>query len=144
MALEPIVNGQYGPGHWALCVVWTLFMAHSEGYKGFQKRFSPRVVARAVHLSRHPRILHVLLAPLFCMAFFHATKRGLAIAWGVTSMVIVLVIVVRMLPQPWRGIIDAGVVVGLLWGAIAIVAFFVKGVRGHDLPVDPELPTDAG
>ena len=34
---------------------------------------------------------------------------------------IVLIVSVRQLPQPWRGMVDAGVVVGLTWGVVSII-----------------------
>src|SRR5690606_21018767 len=86
--------------------------------------------------------LYALLAPAFCMSLFHATRRGLLVAWGTVGMVICLVAIVSRLPQPWRGIIDAGVVLALLWGALAIVAFFVKALASGQPPeVDAALPT---
>src|SRR5678815_1111487 len=74
LALAPIRERLMSPLQIALYAVWTLWMAWTEGYKTFQKLVAPRVVARAIHLARHPRLLHVLLAPPFCMALFHATR----------------------------------------------------------------------
>src|SRR5690606_2841474 len=113
---------------------------YAEGYRGFQMRFSPRVVARALHLARNPRPLHVVLAPLFCMSFFHATPRGRGAAWGVTLGVLAAILLIRYLPQPWRGIIDAGVVVGLAWGAWSLVVSAIRGVLGAPPKVDAQLP----
>ena len=79
--------------HWLILVVNILFMAHSEGYRGFQKGFSPRVAARARYLKFNPNTLHVMLAPLFCMGYFHTTKRRLITAYGLTLGIIMLVII---------------------------------------------------
>jgi len=38
-------------------------------------------------------------------------------------MIIGFVIIVKSLPQPWRGILDAGVVVGLTMGCFSILYF---------------------
>lgn len=138
-ALEPIETGLDALG-WLCMVGCVLFMAYTEGYKGFQKNFSPRVVARAAALAGRPRLVHVLFAPMFCMALFHATRKRLIVAWVILIGVIGLVTIVRTLEQPWRGIIDAGVVVGLSWGLIAIVVFAVRAVQGHPPDVDPGLP----
>ncbi|MCP4238835.1 MAG: hypothetical protein GY770_35570, partial [Aestuariibacter sp.] len=59
--------------HWLVLLGNTIFMAHSEGYKGFQKGFSPRVAARARYLKNNPHPFHVLAAPLFCMGYFFTT-----------------------------------------------------------------------
>lgn len=127
----------------ATLAAWVSFSLYGEGYRAFQMRFSPRVVARALIAGRSDNALHALLAPAFCMSLFHATRRGLIVAWGTIVMVICLVLIVSRLPQPWRGIIDAGVVLALLWGALAIVAFFVKALASGEAPnVDTALPAD--
>ncbi len=126
----------------AALAMWVSFSLYGEGYRAFQLRFSPRVVARALVAGRSANLLHALLAPAFCMSLFHATRRGLIVAWGTVVMVVCLVMIVSRLPQPWRGIIDAGVVLALLWGALAIVAFFIKALASGEPPkVDTALPS---
>jgi len=142
MALRPLETGMQW-WHWLAYVLCAIGMAYSEGYKGFQKAFSPRVVLRGMHLARHPSPLHVLLAPLFCMGLFHATRKRLIVSWSITAGVVSLICLVRLVDQPWRGIIDVGVVIGLSWGTIAILVFAVRAMRGKpplgaaDLPVTP-------
>ena len=128
---------------WAVLVGWVGFSLYAEGYRAFQKRFSPRVVARAFHLGRHPRPLHVALAPFYCMSLLHASRRGLTVAWTMTLSIIGVIILVRSLSQPWRGIIDAGVVLALFWGVAAILWFFARGLTGRPPTVSPDLPTPA-
>lgn len=142
IALEPLRTGMT-TGQIALCVAWIGINGYAEGYRAFQLRFSPRVVVRALHLARNPRPLHVALAPLFCMSFFHATARGRAVAWGVTLGVLTAIVLIRYLAQPWRGILDAGVVVALAWGAMTLVAQTIHGLRGHAPRVDAQLPERA-
>lgn len=139
IALEPLQTGMTN-GQWALYVTWSLVNGYAEGYRAFQLRFSPRVVARAVHLAKNPRPLHVLLAPFFCMSYFHATRRGRIVAWGLTTGIVAAIVLIRSLPQPWRGILDAGVVVGLTWGAASLVALAVRALRGDVPRVDAQLP----
>jgi hypothetical protein len=126
--------------HWTALGANILFMAYAEGYRAFQKGFSPRVVARARYLMENPRPVRVVAAPLFCMGFFHATRRRQIASLSVTGGVILLVVLVRWLPQPWRGIIDAGVVVGLAWGLIALVVFGVQAFRNGAFHYSPEVP----
>ena len=111
---------------WLLFIGNTLFMAWSEGYKGFQKSFSPKVASRARDLLDNPRAIPVLLAPLYCMHFFDTTRRQLIVTYALTVMIVILIIVFHMLDQPWRGILDAGVVVGLSWGIVTILISSVK------------------
>ncbi len=119
---------------------WLVFMGYSEGYRGFQKGYSPRVVVRAMHLARHPNLLHLLLAPAFCMALFHASKRRLITSWAVVGGVSILIVVVRNLPFPWRGLVDGGVVLGLGWGLAAIGIYAIMALMNRPLPAEPQLP----
>lgn len=143
LALEPLLDGSMTSFQWFLYVAWTVLNAYMEGYRGFQKAFCPRVVARAVHLGKNPKPLHVLLAPAFCMAMFHAKRKNLILAWGLLAGIVCLVIAVRYLPQPWRGIVDAGVVVGLVWGCLVIVVMFARAVFSGVIPDDDSLPEAA-
>ena len=140
LAWEPIQSGGLSWWHWALYAISIAFNGYAEGYKAFQKAFAPRVVSRAMHLARNPTWLHGLLAPAFCMALFHATRRRMLVSRLVVLAIVLVVIVIRLTPQPWRGIIDAGVVVGLGWGVGAIVVLAVRVLLGHPIASEPELP----
>ena len=140
IALEPIFANALSNQHIALYTAWVLFNLYAEGYKGFQRGFSPRIVARAFHLGRHPSFPAWLLAPLYCMGYFGATKRRMIVSWTITLAVVALVVVVRYVAQPYRGIIDGGVVLGLLWGAVAIAVFFLRALRGYEQPAPIDLP----
>jgi len=142
IAVEPIAGGELDPTLWLLLAAWVAFMAYSEGYRGFHTRFSPRTAARALWLGRNPKPVRAILAPLFCMGFFGATRRVMITAWSITTMVVCLVLLVHRLDQPWRGIVDAGVVVGLAWGLLSLLWFFARGAITGVLPTDPAV-TDA-
>lgn len=139
IALEAVELGMSG-FEMAVCVAWVAFNGYAEGYRGFHRRFSPRVVARAQHLAANPTVLTVLLAPAFCMSLFRSTRKGLIVAWTLVVVIIGLVTLVRTLPQPWRGIVDAGVVVGLAGGALSILYFCVQALAGKSFDVDRQLP----
>lgn len=129
--------------HWLALVGMVAFMAYSEGYKGFQLAFSPRTVARTLYLYDHPTALRVLLAPLFCMGYFHIIKRRQIVIIGLTGFIIVLIMLVRLLNQPWRGIVDAGVVVGLTWGLASLILFAGKALMSSKtFPYSPDVPEE--
>jgi hypothetical protein len=142
--MTPLALGAFsvplGRLHWLSLAACILFMAYAEGVRGFQQRFSPRVAARARYLREHPEPLHVVFAPLFCMGFIHATARRMIASLSVTAGVIVLVLAVHRVPQPWRGIIDAGVVVGLAWGLVSLLWFAVAALTRTEFPYPPEVP----
>lgn len=126
--------------HWLILVANIVFMAYSEGYRGFQLQFSPRVAARCLYLSKEPTFVRLILAPMFCMGFFHTTKRRQMTTIIVTLAIIGLVQVVHLLNQPWRGIIDMGVVVGLIWGTISLVFFLFQAFSTETFNHSAELP----
>lgn len=126
--------------HWVALALIVLFMAYAEGYRAFQQAFSPRVAARARYLRDNPNLLHAIFAPFFCMAYFHAPKRRTIVSISVTVGIIILVILVRLLPQPWRGIIDGGVVVGLAWGLISLFIFSLQAMTSEEFSYSPEVP----
>lgn len=140
IALEPLRTHELSLAQWIVYVLWCLFNGYAEGYRGFQRSFVPRVVARAFYLGNNPQPLSVLLAPLFSMGLFQATRRRWLASWGLLLGVLFLVRLVRGLAQPWRGIIDGGVVVGLLYGSIALLWELWRVLKGAPITTDPQVP----
>ncbi len=128
----------------ALLVANVVFMAWAEGYRGFQCRFSPRVAARTLHLLLHPTPLRALLAPVFCVGYFHARAPGLLGVWLGTAAIIAAVLLVQLLAQPWRGILDAGVVVGLAWGLLSFLRMVWLTLREGRYRYPPGMPEATG
>lgn len=148
VALYPValegLSGELGWIHWSVLALWMPFMLWSEGYRGFHASFSPLIVARALYLKRHPTLWRVLLAPIYCMGFFGATRRRRIVAVSLPLAIIGLVLLVRLLPQPWRGIVDAGVVAGLACGIASIGYFSWRALRSGSLDRSPEVVQPAG
>lgn len=139
-AWQPIADGSLAPLHVALYLAWVAFNAYSEGYRAFQKAFCPRVVGRAYHLAQNPRPLFALLAPVYCLSLFHANRRGLTVAWVMLAVIALLIGLLRITPQPWRGIIDGGVVVALAWGMIAMIVMGARALAGTPPRAKLNLP----
>lgn len=140
-ALE-IAGVSLSPAQWIFLVVFALFMLVAEGYRGFQKKFSPRTAARVRYLYDHPRPSHVALAPFFCMGYFHATRRTRIASISLTVGIVLLVLLVRLLPNPWRGIVDFGVVLGLSYGLVSFIAFTILAFSQRGLRHSPEVPAE--
>ena len=140
LAIEPIRNGTLGTWDWVLYGASIVFLGWSEGYRGFHLQFSPRCVARALYLGRRGTRLQRVLAPAHAMGLFHATRRRLIVAWSILIGVTLLVILMRRIEQPWRGIVDAGVVVGLALGGATIVYHAVRVLSGRAEAASADLP----
>ena len=130
------LRGPLPPVGWAVFAGSVAFLGYFEGYKAFHRGFAPRVVARALAIP----LRFAPIAPLFCMGLVHATRRRLVSSWGVTLGVVALVLLVRQLAQPWRGAVDAGVVVGLSWGVLSTLWFWLRALRGDPPRVPADLP----
>jgi len=139
-AREAIESG-LSTWQWIALVGFALFMLVAEGYRGFQKKFSPRTAARVKYLRDHPTLLRVLLAPIFSMGFFHANRKTKLTAYILTTGIIILVVTVTFFcPDPWRGIIDFGVVLGLSWGLVSFWIFTIKALTNNNYAHSPETP----
>lgn len=123
---------------WVLMTTFLVFMLYTEGYRGFQKSFSPRVVARAQYLSQHSNPVWIVFAPLFCMSYFAAPKQRIVVSIVLTLAIVSLVVGMRYIPQPWRGMIDLGVVCGLSWGMLSLLYCSWQAVSGK-LTADPQV-----
>ncbi len=134
------ISSGLSPLQWVILIGNTVFLAWAEGYRGFQCRFSPRVAARTLYLLLQPTALRAVLAPVFCIGYFHSQRRGLMAAWVGTLAIVIAVILVQLLSQPWRGILDAGVVVGLSWGLVSFLHMVYLTLREGKFQRSPEIP----
>lgn len=142
IAWEAVVSGGLTQSQALTCLSWVMLNAYLEGYRGFHRRFVPRVVARANHLATVPDAFPRWLGPIYAMAYVRAAPRAQYAAWGVTAAVLIAIFFVRQIDQPWRGIIDAGVVVGLLIGSVSLVLAAAQCLLGKTPSADPALPLD--
>lgn len=84
---------------------------------------------------------HKILAPAFCIGYFHGSRKRVISSWSVTTIIFLVVVGVRRLPNPYRAIIDAGVIVGLAWGTCSVLALYARSViQGKPPDFDPALP----
>jgi len=133
-------NMEFSPMHWITFIGFTFFMLYFEGYKGFQLKYSPRTAARVKYLRDHPHWLRDIFAPIFCMGYFHANRKTKIKAYAVTFIVILMIIGISYVPQPWRGIMDVGVILGLSYGIVAFWVFSYRALTGKPFDYSPETP----
>jgi hypothetical protein len=65
------------------------------------------------------------------------SERRPIISWTLALAIVGIVAAVRHLDQPWRGIIDAGVVVDLGIGVVSILYVVALAIAGRAVDVDP-------
>ena len=124
-------------------VIMCTMMLYVEGYKGFQKKFSPMFIARAATLQKTSPWYHKVLAPFYSMGLFHATKKRKIVSWSLMIGVSILIGLVKRLSYPYRSIVDGGVIVGLGYGTLSIIFIYLKQMvvgTEQGSKTDPELP----
>ena len=123
------VQAGLSPFEWVAFAAIAGSLAYFEGYRAFQVRFGPRIVARAFAFSGEFRPRWIPLAPFHALSLFGGTRAEIARGWLVVALVAGAVFAVRALPFPWRGLVDGGVSIALAWGIVAMTAEFVRRVR---------------
>jgi len=109
------------PIEWAaLVVVFGLFV-YGEGELALGRRWVPHTMRRARELDATSPLVHRLLAPLYAMSLIGAPRSAITRAWLGVALIVLAVLIVRELPEPWRGIVDLSVAAALAWG-------FMRGV----------------
>jgi hypothetical protein len=108
------------PGAWVALLALTVLFVYTEGIRALQRRWGPHMLRRVASLRVERRLWVRLLAPLFALSLIAAPGRELARAWAGAFAIMGAVLLVRALPEPWRGIIDLAVALALTWGSVAI------------------------
>lgn len=106
---------------WLALVLLTAAFVYGEGYRALHRRYAPFVVERAGRLGPASSRLRCVLAPLWAMALVGERSRLVVRAWAGAWAIVVAVVLVRSLPEPWRGIVDFAVAGALFWGFVALL-----------------------
>lgn len=142
IALQPLVQGDLTLIQMTIYLLWTIYMIYVEGYKAFHLKFSPFVVKRSLILAENPSFLKFLFAGPYCMGLFGATQKRMVLSWSLLAGVFALVKVVKLLPYPWRSIVDAGVVCGLSLGTLSMIYHYILALLGRIPSIDADIPED--
>ena len=134
-------SGNLGLQHWIILALIIVFFSYCEGYRGFQMSWSPMLVKRAYQLSvvsipvynwtdiiYIDRFIDLMFSPMLAGGFICGTRRRLMLSWGITIFVFVFVLLMRFMSDdlPWKCFIDIGVVIGLSWGLLFILIWWLK------------------
>jgi hypothetical protein len=131
-ALLSISEG-LSPGQWVLLCLSIVAFAYGEGYRALHRRFVPHLLERASELSSdaRPPLRTWLLAPGYLLCLVQAAPLERRRAWLSIVLIAGAVLVVRRLPEPYRGIVDAGVAVALSIGLVSLLLGYAAAVRGR-------------
>ncbi len=123
------IQAGLGWGEWLVLVLLTVAFVYGEGFRALDRRWVPRLVERALLLRDEPRVLMRLVAPLYGLSLVGAARDDLIRGWLLTTAILGAVLIVRALPDPWRGIVDFAVAAALAWGLVAILRRLPEVVR---------------
>ena len=112
-----------------MLVLLTVAFVYGEGFRVLDRRWVPSVVERALLIRDDPRLLVRLLAPLYGLSLVGARRDDLIRGWLLATAILSAVLIVRALPDPWRGIVDFAVAAALAWGLVAILRRLPEAVR---------------
>lgn len=120
------VREELTPAEWVAFAGSVLVFTWFEGFRALHRRFVPAVVDRAFEVAADSRgVLGWAAAPLRTLSLLDANRRDMVRAWVSVGLITLAVLLVRVLPSPWRGIVDAGVSSALLLGLCSMVVRFV-------------------
>ncbi|MCH8247456.1 MAG: hypothetical protein IH951_13770 [Bacteroidetes bacterium] len=111
-----------------------LLLAIGEGYYAIHRFFVPRFVGRLARLLETRNILRSILAPFVCLGllpFDRVDSRNVVRGWSMVTAILLMIILVRGFPDPWRGIIHVGVVMALVIGAVSILVRSIFAVSKY-------------
>lgn len=99
---------------------------YGEGMLALERRWVPSLLHRVDRLPDEGNRWNRLGAPLYAMSLIGAPAKTLVRAWAGVGAIVVAVLVVRALPDPWRAMIDLAVAAALAWGLLALVRAVVR------------------
>jgi hypothetical protein len=123
------IQAGLGWGEWSMLVLLTVAFVYGEGIRALDRRWVPSLLERALLVRDHPRLSVRLLAPLYGLSLVGARRDDLIRGWLLVSAILGAVLIVRALPDPWRGIVDFAVAAALAWGLVAILRRLPEAVR---------------
>jgi len=106
---------------WIVLIAYLIIMIIAKGYFALHNSFVPRVINRAELLYEKGSLIDRLFAPFFCMGFFKASGKRIIISYAMLLLIITFIVSASKISQPWRGIIDLGVIVGLSMGILSLL-----------------------
>lgn len=116
-----VIRDGLGGWEWMALAGLTLVFVYGEGFLALDRKWVPGLMRRARELEDERSLVLRLLAPLYGLSLIGAPPAKLLPSWLGTLAIVGAILVIRVLPDPWRGIIDFAVAAALAWGLVAIL-----------------------
>jgi len=115
------IQAGLGGFEWVVLVLLTAVFVYGEGYRALDRQWVPGLIRRARALGHAGSAWLRLLGPLYGMALIGVERPRMLRAWAGTVAIVGAVLLVRLFPEPWRGIVDFAVAAALAWGLVGIL-----------------------
>ena len=66
--------------------------------------------------------------------------KRLLVSRGLVVAIVIMVILIRQVPSPWRELVDLGVTAGLAAGTLSVSWFAWRAARGHLPEIEADYP----
>ena len=119
--VQESMSYEFSALNWIVLAVYLLVMIVGKGYFALHRGFVPRVIDRSELLIENGKLIDKILAPLYCMGFFKAPRKRMIISYVMIFIIVSFIVSASKISQPWRGIIDLGVIVGLSLGILSLL-----------------------
>lgn len=116
-----VIRDGLGGWEWMALAALTLVFVYGEGFLALDKKWVPGLMRRARELREERSLVLRVLAPLYGLSLIGAPPAKLLPSWLGSLAIIGAVLAIRILPDPWRGIVDFAVASALAWGLVAIL-----------------------
>ncbi len=116
-----VIRDGLGGWEWLALAGLTLAFVYGEGFLALDRKWVPGLMRRARELEDERSVVLRLLAPLYGLSLIGAPPAKLLPSWLGTLAIVGAILVIRVLPDPWRGIVDFAVAAALAWGLVAIL-----------------------
>lgn len=123
------VRGGLTAFEWIALAVITGVFVYGEGVRALQRRWVPWVLDRVDRLRSEPFLPWGAAGPLYAMSLVGRSTASVLRAWTGVAAIVLAVLIVSRLPDPWRGIVDVGVAAALVWGAITLLHGAIRTIR---------------
>jgi hypothetical protein len=130
-AAQRVLGAGLTPAQWAVFVALAVLLAYFEGHRALQRRFVPAVIGRGLDAGDALPGAAALWAPLYSISLVGDTRSQRARSLGGIALILTAVLLVRQLPQPWRGIVDGAVALALTWGLIALAIELIRELQAR-------------
>lgn len=116
-----VIRDGLGGWEWAALAGLTAAFVYGEGFLALDRKWVPRLIRRIRELKRERNLVIRLLAPLYGLSLIGAPRRRLILSWLGMGAIVGAILLVRAMPDPWRGIVDFAVAAALAWGLVSIL-----------------------